>query len=37
MIELLQQYSIVEILAILIALAMGIKGFFSFWDWAVEK
>ena len=37
MIELLQQYSIVEILAILIALAMGIKGFFSFWDWAVAK
>ena len=29
MIELLQQYSIVEIVAILIALAMGIKGFFS--------
>lgn len=37
MIELLQQYSIVEILAILIALAMGIKGFFSFWDWLVAK
>ena len=37
MIELLQQYSIVEILAILIALAMGIKGFFSFWDWSVAK
>lgn len=37
MIELLQQYSIVEILAILITLAIGIKGFFSFWDWAVAK
>ena len=37
MIELLQQYTIVEILAILIALAMGIKGFFFFFYWSVAE
>lgn len=37
MVELLSIYSISEILAIIITLALAIKGVVSFWDWAKER
>lgn len=37
MAQLLNNYSLYEILIFLITLALGIKGFFTFWDWAVER
>ena len=37
MLELLQNYSITEIISFLIVFAGATKGFFTFWDWAVEK
>lgn len=37
MIELLSAYSISEILAIIVTLALAVKGVVSFWDWAKER
>jgi len=37
MLELLQDYSITEIISFLIVFAGATKGFFTFWDWAAEK
>lgn len=37
MAQLLNNYSLHEILIFLIALALGIKGFITFWDWAVDR
>lgn len=37
MAQLLNNYSLYEILIFLITLALGIKGFFTFWDWAIER
>ena len=37
MVELLSIYSVSEILAIIVTLALAIKGVVSFWDWAKER
>ena len=37
MAQLINNYSLQEILIFLIILALGIKGFFTFWDWAVDR
>lgn len=37
MAQLLNNYSLHEILIFLIVLALGIKGFITFWDWAVDR
>lgn len=37
MTQLLNNYSLHEILIFLIVLALGIKGFITFWDWAVDR
>ena len=37
MAQLLNNYSLHEIFTFLIILALGIKGFFTFWDWAAER
>ena len=37
MVEVLAAYSLSEILAILVAVALGIKGVISFYDWAVAR
>ena len=37
MAQLLNNYSLHEILIFLIVLALGIKGFFTFWDWGVDR
>ena len=37
MIEILSAYSISEILAFIVALALALKGTVSFWDWAAER
>lgn len=37
MIELLATYSLAEILTFIITFALAIKGFVTFWDWAVER
>lgn len=37
MTQLLNDYSLHEILIFLIVLALGIKGFITFWDWAVDR
>lgn len=37
MVELLAAYSLSEILTFLITFALAIKGFITFWDWAVER
>ena len=37
MLELLQQYSIKEIVIFVIVLAAAIKGIISFWDWGVVR
>ena len=37
MAQLLTTYSIHEILVFIIILALGIKGFITFWDWAAER
>lgn len=37
MIDLLTQYSLSDILMFVIILAIGIRGFLTFWDWAVAR
>lgn len=37
MAQLLNSYSLHEILIFLIVLALGLKGFITFWDWAVDR
>lgn len=37
MVELLSIYSVSEILAIIVTLALAVKGVVSFWDWAKER
>ena len=37
MTELLNNYSFGEIISFVIALALAIKSFISFWDWAVDR
>lgn len=37
MIELLTSYSVSEILIFIVMLALAIKGFVTFWDWARER
>ena len=37
MLELLQQYSIKEIVIFVIVLAAAIKGIISFWDWGIVR
>lgn len=37
MIELLTQFSIVDIITIVTILAVSVKGFIAFWDWAVDR
>lgn len=37
MIEVLKSYSLVEIVTIIVAFALGIKAVVTFWDWAVER
>lgn len=37
MVEILAAYSLSEILAILVAVALGVKGVISFYDWAVAR
>lgn len=37
MAQLINNYSLQEILIFLIVLALGVKGFFTFWDWAVDR
>ena len=37
MAQLLNNYSLHEILIFLIVLALGIKGFITFWDWAIDR
>lgn len=37
MIQVLNNYSLSEILMFLIIFALGIKGFFTFWDWGAER
>jgi hypothetical protein len=35
--ELLQDYSIGELITIIIALGLSIKGFINFYDWAADR
>jgi hypothetical protein len=35
--DLLNNYSLSEILTFLVIFCLAIKGFFTFWDWAVER
>lgn len=37
MIELLATYSLTEILTFIITFALAIKGFVTFWDWAIDR
>ena len=37
MMQLLSNYSLYEIISFLVILALGVKGFFTFWDWAAER
>ena len=37
MIELLSTYSLSEIAAFIVAFALAVKGFVSFWDWGFER
>ena len=37
MIELLATYFLTEILTFIITFALAIKGFVTFWDWAIER
>jgi small-conductance mechanosensitive channel len=35
--DLLNNYSLSEILTFLVIFCLAIKGFFTFWDWAIER
>lgn len=37
MLELFTTYTISEIITFLIAIALAVKGFVSFWDWAIDR
>lgn len=37
MLELLQKYSLTEIITFIVLLALAIKGIITFWDWAVDR
>jgi hypothetical protein len=37
LLELLQKYSITELITIIIGLGLAIKGFISFYDWAEDR
>lgn len=37
MTQVLETYSLSQLLFIIITLALGIKGFITFWDWGIER